>query len=54
MMMPQGFIVQKREFEQLRDQLEELKKRMAELETKLAEPEKRKYRREVQNGQWTA
>jgi phage shock protein A len=54
MMVPQGFIVQKREFEQLREQLEDLKKRMAELETKLAEPEKRKYRREVQNGNWTA
>lgn len=54
MLMPQGFIVQKREFEQMRDQLAELQKRVIELESKLIEPEKRKYRREVQNGQWSA
>ena len=49
MLMPQGFIVQKREFEALQRKVEELEKKLAELENK--EPEKRKYfRREVVNG----
>ena len=49
MLMPQGFIVQKREFEELQRRVAELEKKLAELDTK--EPEKRKYfRREVANG----
>jgi polyhydroxyalkanoate synthesis regulator phasin len=49
MLMPQGFIVQKREFEELQRRVSELEKKLAELDTK--EPEKRKYfRREVVNG----
>jgi polyhydroxyalkanoate synthesis regulator phasin len=48
MLMPQGFIVQKREFEELQRRVAELEKKLAELEK---EPEKRKYfRREVVNG----
>jgi hypothetical protein len=48
MLMPQGFIVQKREFEELQRRVAELEKKLAELER---EPEKRKYfRREVVNG----
>ncbi len=46
MLMPQGFIVQKRELEDLQRRVAELEKKPAELETK--DPEKRKYfRREV-------
>jgi polyhydroxyalkanoate synthesis regulator phasin len=49
MLMPQGFVVKKREFEELQRRVAELEKKLAELETK--EPEKRKYfRREVVNG----
>ncbi len=49
MLMPQGMIVQKRDFQELQRRVEELEKKLAELETK--EPEKRKYfRREVVNG----
>ena len=49
MLMPQGFIVQKREFEELQRKVAELEKKLAELETK--DPEKRKYfRRALVNG----
>jgi polyhydroxyalkanoate synthesis regulator phasin len=49
MLMPQGFIVQKREFEELKRKVDELERKLAELEAK--EPEKRKlFRREVVNG----
>lgn len=49
MLMPQGFIVQKREFEELQRRVAELERKIAELESKTEE--KRKFfKREVANG----
>lgn len=49
MLMPQGFIVQKREFEELQRKVAELEKKLADLETK-SEDKRKFFKREVANG----
>jgi polyhydroxyalkanoate synthesis regulator phasin len=47
--MPQGFIVQKREFEELQRKVAELEKKLADLETK-SEDKRKFFKREVAHG----
>lgn len=49
MLMPQGFIVQKREFEELQRRVAELERKIAELESK-TEERRKFFKREVANG----
>jgi hypothetical protein len=49
MLMPQGFIVQKREFEELQRKVAELEKKLADLETK-SEDKRKFFKREVAHG----
>ena len=49
MLMPQGFIVQKREFEELQRRVAELEKKLADLESK-TEDKRKFFKREVAHG----
>ena len=49
MLMPQGFIVQKREFEELQRKVAELERKLADLETK-SEDKRKFFKREVAHG----
>lgn len=49
MLMPQGFIVQKREFEELQRKVAELEKKLADLESK-TEDKRKFFKREVAHG----
>ena len=49
MLMPQGLIVQKREFDELQRKVAELERKIAELESK-TEDKRKFFKREVANG----
>jgi len=49
MLMPQGFIVQKREFEELQRKVAELERKLADLESK-TEDKRKFFKREVAHG----
>ncbi len=49
MLMPQGFIVQKREFEELQRKVAELERKLADLESK-PEDKRKFFKREVAHG----